>query len=945
MEEPQGFFSTGDGCVGDTVTERCLVESKEPVSHVQLACGLWFCAFPLDGNELCVWSTKDPSYQPLTLRGHRQPITAVTFGNTGSPLLICSASQDYVMLWSLDECRQKVLLGLTPRGLVLGTLLGKVLYLRLSPDDRAAAVCAGNKIFMLDTESRSTLAVLEGHRGPVTAAEFCPWQTHIIISVSEDRSFKVWDHHAGSPLYSSAVLTASPLLSLLVDEKSQQLVAGCADGQLWVFSLVERHHYRCVTRVDLKKKRETFSRRVESRLCSLPEENRRPCAHGLEKGEDMEGSLPVLGLAPCDLSLLLSAECGCLPSESAPCLWVGSSSGLLILNLANFELEGVLRYKDFRSLSVQVAGSCAMMSKAGEQKAICLLTSMFGGQIAVLEIRLAALVRSRQGLGAGRSLSVLPRGCVLSTSPLHFRIAEEHRTPPAPQRRSAVRSTVQDQPLVFHGKVRSSGYATAPHVTVFSPKTNTRNNGDSPSRRRGSHRCKEYPLESSPPTRLHKQRVLAHGPAAALCVQFSGDGRWLACGLANHLSLVFRADLTGTPAVFSGHDGAVSTVCWSHDGRWLLSTSLDGTPRVWSLRRAELVLCVGRDLLPKPIQSAQFYYLDAFILCSSGPELQLLKCHIDTSKDEIRRYKQRSRCRPVFRLPTAGPTEITSLSAANDFYSYLVLTAGRDKTVEVFDLNAGRSAAVIAEAHSRPVHQICQNKGSSFTTQQYQVYNLFATTAIGDGIKLWDLRTLRCERRFEGHPNHGYPCGIAFSPCGRYVASGAEDRHAYVYEMGSSTFSHRLAGHTDTVAGVAFSPSAPQDPQLMKVTEPHFVFNCSLPPPPWTANCSCLWPNNSPRAGAPRARGGRGQGCWIRAAAALCPSCWQGLPPRGTVPLPGDGVGLQHSCAECGEVTTERSSIKSNPVFVSSRTLWGGGGGSTLARWAHSLLTARPAAA
>ncbi|XP_043448720.1 WD repeat-containing protein 27 isoform X1 [Prionailurus bengalensis] len=867
MEEPQGFFSTGDGCVGDTVTERCLVESKEPVSHVQLACGLWFCAFPLDGNELCVWSTKDPSYQPLTLRGHRQPITAVTFGNTGSPLLICSASQDYVMLWSLDECRQKVLLGLTPRGLVLGTLLGKVLYLRLSPDDRAAAVCAGNKIFMLDTESRSTLAVLEGHRGPVTAAEFCPWQTHIIISVSEDRSFKVWDHHAGSPLYSSAVLTASPLLSLHVDEKSQQLVAGCADGQLWVFSLVERHHYRCVTRVDLKKKRETFSRRVESRLCSLPvlflEENRHPCAHGLEKGEDMEGSLPVLGLAPCDLSLLLSAECGCLPSESAPCLWVGSSSGLLILNLANFELEGVLRYKDFRSLSVQVAGSCAMMSKAGEQKAICLLTSMFGGQIAVLEIRLAALVRSRQGLGAGRSLSVLPRGCVLSTSPLHFRIAEEHRTPPAPQRRSAVRSTVQDQPLVFHGKVRSSGYATAPHdwhppssgpqgtfrscgsaeplvvatpscplvwwlrarpeaepatdtarlgcsVTMFSPKTNTRNNGDSPSRRRGSHRCKEYPLESSPPTRLHKQRVLAHGPAAALCVQFSGDGRWLACGLANHLSLVFRADLTGTPAVFSGHDGAVSTVCWSHDGRWLLSTSLDGTPRVWSLRRAELVLCVGRDLFPKPIQSAQFYYLDAFILCSSGPELQLLKCHIDTSKDEIRRYKQRSRCRPVFRLPTAGPTEITSLSAVNDFYSYLVLTAGRDKTVEVFDLNAGRSAAVIAEAHSRPVHQICQNKGSSFTTQQYQVYNLFATTAIGDGIKLWDLRTLRCERRFEGHPNHGYPCGIAFSPCGRYVASGAEDRHAYVYEMGSSTFSHRLAGHTDTVAGVAFSPSAPQ---------------------------------------------------------------------------------------------------------------------------------------
>lgn len=45
-------------------------------------------------------------------------------------------------------------LGLTPRGLVVGTLLGKVLCLRLSLDDRVAAVCAGKKIFVLDAEVR-----------------------------------------------------------------------------------------------------------------------------------------------------------------------------------------------------------------------------------------------------------------------------------------------------------------------------------------------------------------------------------------------------------------------------------------------------------------------------------------------------------------------------------------------------------------------------------------------------------------------------------------------------------------------------------------------------------------------------------------------------------------------------------------------------------------------
>lgn len=32
-------------------------------------------------------------------------------------------------------------------------------------------------------------------------------------------------------------------------------------------------------------------------------------------------------------------------SETGSCLWIGSSAGLLIFNLASFELEGVLHYK------------------------------------------------------------------------------------------------------------------------------------------------------------------------------------------------------------------------------------------------------------------------------------------------------------------------------------------------------------------------------------------------------------------------------------------------------------------------------------------------------------------------------------------------------------------------------------------------------------------------
>lgn len=41
-----------------------------------------------------------------------------------------------------------------------------------------------------------------------------------------------------------------------------------------------------------------------------------------------------------------------------------------------------------------------------------------------------------------------------------------------------------------------------------------------------------------------------------------------------------------------------------------------------------------------------------------------------------------------------------------------MLAASRSRTVEVFDLNAGCSAAVIQGVHSRPAHQICQNQVS-----------------------------------------------------------------------------------------------------------------------------------------------------------------------------------------------------------------------------------------
>ncbi|XP_010219364.1 PREDICTED: WD repeat-containing protein 27-like, partial [Tinamus guttatus] len=710
-------------------------------------------------------TTSRTGRNPCAGAGKRNGTTAPSL--RAGPRLLCSASRDAVRVWSLAESGQgrhrprhalrqricnvtitarcrgppgasmllafhlkavtvsevifllsdnniKIAAGLTPRGIVIGTFLGMVLHVRFSPDDQQVAVCTEKRIYMLSAKNNAVLAELEGHLAPVTAAEFCTWEKNTLISISEDRSFKIWDYSAGLLIYQSAVLTAFPLLSLLIDEENKQIVTGCADGQLWIFSLIGDHNYRCVTCINLKKEQEKFYNKMGQFGQKLDEgqsTSQLYKANSMRREETVETTLPVLTIEHCDSSIFFHKEENLFPALNTTYLCIGSSSGLLIVNSANFELEAFLCYKDYSGLSIQFAGLCALTKKAVNGKVLCLISSMFEDMIAVLEVNIAELVRSQQNgfliCGKEKTLSVIARSPLLPKSPLHkgFKVKEPS------SKTLGVKSTVKDQPLVFHRKIKSSGYATAPRMTMFSPITNLKKSDDI-SKWKTSCKCKnkEYPLEGSPPTKYGREISVASKPTPICCIQYSGDGELLACGLADKSVLVFDSNLTDTRAVFSGHDGAINSVGWSHDKKWLVSASEDQTLRIWSVCNKEPALLLGKDKFHKSVRFAQFYYIDTFILLCCGAEFHLLSFYLDTVKDDLKRYKQRSVCKLIQKFPMASTVEITSLSTVNDFYSYIVLTAGSNRALEVFDLNAGCSSAVIPEVHSRSVHQICQNK-------------------------------------------------------------------------------------------------------------------------------------------------------------------------------------------------------------------------------------------
>uniref|UniRef100_A0A8C1ZEA0 WD repeat-containing protein 27 n=1 Tax=Cyprinus carpio TaxID=7962 RepID=A0A8C1ZEA0_CYPCA len=784
-------------------TERFSLTCKKPVSHLQLACCPSHCAVPWQDKNIRIYENSNLE-PPLELTGHHGDVSAMAFGTVTDRLLLCSASEDYVIVWDIDRCYTQIKEGGIASGRVVGTLLGRVVHLSLCPLSAKMAACSGSRVFILNAEREEAPRVLKAHLGPVTASEFCPWDVNLLVSTSEDRTFKIWDMKKGDILFESAVLSAYPLLSLFFMEQNSQFITGSGDGQLWCYTLPVDHKCRLVTKLDLSKLEQKHERNLRKNISPQirPDGATRNDVRGT-----VETAKPVLRIWAQKLHSSHTSL-----KQRGSCVWIGSSDGLYLLDLDTSELLMNLPLRG--DLSISMAGSWAISNELGGNMC-CLVTSLFGTSVALLEVNSARLdelcFRMATGLSVDEQLSAVPSSPLMTMSPLNAELAKHG---PKPQRKIGVscQKSVKDQHLVFHTQVKSSGYNTAPHRTMFRPKTNVKKKSISSATTITNTKCllSEYPSHFEAPCMPYAHLTVSTTPTLVSSLQYSGDGKQIACGLGDGSVLLYNSSLTSNPAVYTGHSKAVNTVFWSQSKRWILSTSEDPALCIWTANASEPVLTMGVEQFAKPIRSAQFYYLDKFLLLASGSNLMLYLYHLDTTRDDIKRYKQRSKSKLASKFSMKSGTDISSVSAINDFYSYIVLAAGADHTIQVFDMNQGCMATQISDAHCRAAHHLTQNKGSPFCTQALESYNLFLSSALTDGLKLWDLRTARCVRRYDSHVNRYHHCTAVFSPCGRFIATGSEDHTAYIYDTRSSNFLHKLPRHSETVLNVAFNPANPE---------------------------------------------------------------------------------------------------------------------------------------
>ncbi|KAL4238028.1 WD40 repeat-like protein [Mactra antiquata] len=861
-------------------------------AHVQLACDGVYLALPLTRTSVGIWSIQNITCKPVELVGHSKILTSLAFGHISAPKLLVSAAEDYVIVWNIQQARQQFEKGEKTRGRVIGTTLGYVQYCSFNPTDSLVAACVGYNIIILNALVERQIAVLEGHNGAVTAAEFCPHYTSTLVSISEDRTFKVWNLEDLTLVYQSPILTASPFLSLSMCVDQPYTAIGAADGVVRIFDLTDDNGFRCLHQIDVGpvtiSSRPTWKQQDKNSTCTTDTQ---------DNLDDMvETGYSVLSLYyMSNTQEMTSRQSSAVPRnlpflreksgvvsdllKSSPMLMVGTTAGLLQINAQTMELCSFVDFQEPMKCINNIDSDTQLLNAAGSiifgqgtgNKMWCIIGSPFQNIVHILEWNVSSKTKpthtpsrsdistrsenvrgkrntSVSDLEAGMArvdvpsraessqncdeITVLSKASLLEDSPLRSELLPKQKdtkeTKPKGNTSPRKGGILDNQPLTFKTKVKSSGYSTPPRMTMFQPQTSKSTTKSRTPTRSGVRQVKtavsrEYPMSSNPPVNINMKIEVAERPTAVNCLKVSDGGHNVACALANKSALVFTLPMSNKGSTaYTGHNHIVTGIGWSHCGSKFITSSDDKTASMWIKGRSEPVLTFdrmkkntasvgaeGNSGFSKEVQNGQFYFMDKFILLCSGNSMFMYKYYLDPSKNEIQRYLTQSRYKLVQQWQMESQ-QLVAMSAVNSFLSYIVLCGCSNKSIEVYDMNVGQRVRKMTDVHTRPVHALCQNEGSQFVSHQSGAYDLFVSAAAGDCIKLWDLRTNRCIRRYEGHLNRVHPCGVSFSPCGRFLATGSEDKCVYLFDIRSGTYLHKLQGHCDVVSDVSFHPLYPQ---------------------------------------------------------------------------------------------------------------------------------------
>ena len=232
---------------------------------------------------------------------------------------------------------------------------------------------------------------------------------------------------------------------------------------------------------------------------------------------------------------------------------------------------------------------------------------------------------------------------------------------------------------------------------------------------------------------------------------------------------------------FKAHNGWVTAVAFSPDGRRLASGSWDRTVKFWEVSTGEKLGAVTKDM--KEVQSLAFSRDGHWLATENSSDITSLRD--PSTGQELRTLRSDKPLGPL------GSNWVYSIAFSPD--GRWLASALDDKTVRIWDVNTGRKVRDLTGLRRAVVYIAFSPNGRFLATGDDQ-----------KNIRIWDPASGEEMYKLTGHKKPVY--AVAFSPDSRWLASASADKTVKIWDLAVGHELHTLAGHGNMVTSLAFSP-------------------------------------------------------------------------------------------------------------------------------------------
>lgn len=231
--------------------------------------------------------------------------------------------------------------------------------------------------------------------------------------------------------------------------------------------------------------------------------------------------------------------------------------------------------------------------------------------------------------------------------------------------------------------------------------------------------------------------------------------------------------------VLEGHLAGVRSVCFSADGKLLVSGGFDNTVRVWDVATRQLLKTLrghgGR------VQSCAFAPDGNWVLSASHD--RLAKLWSIEGYEEVR----------VFQGLVLSGHRDAILGADFSPDGRRIVSASRDRSAKLWDAATGRPLRQFKEGH-----EFLATRAAFSPDGKHLI-----TAAVDNTVRLWDVATGSQRMVFEGT---GPAAVLALARDGRRMLTGSDDKSARLWDLSRGSVLLKLPpGHSDVTAA-AISP-------------------------------------------------------------------------------------------------------------------------------------------